>query len=210
MTESASSSQFPIAAQKPKSLIQHGDERIDPYYWLSDRTNPEVIAYLEAENSYTEAQTQHTTALQKTLYHEMLGRIQETDLSVPYRYGRYYYYSRTEEGKAYSIYCRKKDTLEAAEEILLDENILAKEQEFFELGVFEVSPSQTLLAYATDTEGDERYTLQIIDLETHHHFPEIIADTSDAVWANDNKTLFYLRLDEAHRPFQLWRQPATN
>ncbi len=201
----SASSLPPVASQNPKSLIAHGDERIDPYFWLSDRTHPDTLAYLQAENDYTEAQTAHTKDLQKTLYDEMLGRIQETDLSVPYQYGGYYYYSRTEEGKAYSILCRKKGTLAATEEILLDENILAKEQEFFDLGVYEISPNQNLLAYATDTQGDERYTLQILNLKTNSLFPESISDTSDAVWAADNKTLFYLRLDEAHRPFQMWR-----
>ena len=205
MAASASASQPPIASEQTKVLTVHGDERLDPYFWLSDRTNPEVIAYLDAENSYTEAKTEHLESLQKALYDEMLDRIQETDLSVPYRYKGYYYYSRTEESKAYSIYCRKKGSLKATEEILLDQNILAKEKDFFDLGVFEVSPSQALLAYATDTEGDERYTLKILNLKTNNHFAESISDTCDAVWANDNETLFYLRLDEAHRPFQLWR-----
>jgi oligopeptidase B len=212
MTDSAQSlhpslspSQPPIAAQRSEELLTHGDRRVDPYYWLRDRDNPEVIDYLEAENAYTEAQMAHTEALQQTLYDEMLGRIQETDLSVPYRYGNYYYYSRTEEGKAYGSLCRKEGSLEAPEEILLDENRLAEGQEFFDLGDYEVSPNHKLLAYSTDTQGNERYTLVFRNLETGDRFPESIPDVGGTCWANDNKTLFYLRLDEANRPFQLWR-----
>ena len=223
MTDSTSSSakdnanaflsQPPVAAQRPQALVTHDDQRIDPYYWLSCRDNPEVIEYLKAENAYTADQTQHTEALQQTLYDEMLGRIQETDLSVPYRYGGYYYYSRTEEGKAYSIRCRKQGSLDAPEEVLLDENVLAQGHEFFSLGTYEVSPDQSLLAYATDTQGDERYTLAFKSLKTddktgdrtHSLFAESISNTGGVAWANDNKTLFYLSLDEANRPFQVWR-----
>ncbi len=197
--------QPPVASQRPKKLVTHGDERIDPYYWLSDRDNPEVIDYLEAENTYTEAQTQHTKALQKTLYDEMLGRIQETDLSVPYRYGDYFYYSRTQAGQAYSIRCRKPKSLEAAEEVLLDENALAKGYEYFSLGDYDISPNHKLLAYSTDTQGDERYTLKFQTIETKQDFPEQILNTGGGVWANDNRTFFYLRLDEANRPAQVWR-----
>lgn len=197
--------QPPIAPQRPKALVTHGDERVDPYFWLSDRNNPKVIDYLKAENAYTEAKTEHTKALQKTLYDEMLGRIQETDLSVPYRYGNYYYYSRTVEGQAYGFLCRKKGSLEAEEEVLLNENALAEGHDFFSLGDYEVSPNQKLLAYATDTQGDERYTLVFKTIETGEHFNEQISDISGVVWATDNKTLFYLRLDEAHRPWQVWR-----
>ncbi len=195
----------PTAPEKPQALVAHGDERIDPYYWLSDRENPEVIDYLKAENAYTDSQTKHTQALQQTLYDEMLGRIQETDLSVPYRYGDYYYYSRTEEGQAYSIYCRKKESLEAAEEVLLDENTLAKGHEYFSLGDYDVSPNHLLLAYSTDTQGDERYTLRFQTIETKEDFSESISDTGGGVWANDNRTFFYLRLDEANRPAQVWK-----
>ncbi len=202
---SASPSKPPIVEPRPQELVTHGDRRIDPYYWLREKENPEVIAYLEAENTYTETQTAHTEALQQQLYDEMLGRIQETDLSVPYRYGDYYYYSRTEEGKAYGILCRKSGSLDAEEEILLDENLLAEGLEFFSLGDYEVSPSHKLLAYSTDTQGNERYTLVFLNLETGDRFPESIPDVGGACWANDNQTVFYLRLDEANRPYQLWR-----
>ena len=195
----------PIAPKRPQALVAHDDKRIDPYYWLSDRENPEVIDYLKAENAYTESQTKHTKALQQALYDEMLGRIQETDLSVPYRYGRYYYYSRTEEGQAYSIYCRKKESLEAAEEVLLDENVLAEGHEYFSLGDYDISPNHLLLAYSTDTQGDERYTLKFQTIETKRDFAESIPNTGGGVWANDNRTFFYLRLDEANRPAQVWK-----
>ncbi len=202
---SSLASQPPTAPQRPKTLVAHGDERIDPYYWLSDRTNPEVVTYLEAENAYTKTQMEHTEAFQQTLFNEMLGRIQETDLSVPYRYGNYEYYSRTEAGKPYRIHCRKPGSRGSVEKVLLDENILATEHEFFSLGGYEVSPDQQLLAYATDAQGDERYTLAVKEVETDKHFPERIANTGGMAWANDNKTLFYLSLDQANRPYQVWR-----
>ena len=195
----------PIALKKEKILEIHGDQRIDPYYWLRDRDDPTVINYLKAENAYTEALMQHTEALQQQLYDEMLGRIQETDLSVPYRYGDYFYYNRTEEGKAYGIYCRKYGSLEAEEEVLVDSNQLAEGHEFFSLGDYEVSPNHQLLAYSTDTNGSEKYTLVLKDLKTGKQFPEQIADVGGVSWANDNETLFYTRIDQANRPFQLWR-----
>lgn len=206
MADSTSlSSKPPIAPQRPKTLIAHGDQRIDPYYWLCNHNDHEVIAYLEAENAYTATQMKHTEVLRQTLYQEMLGRIQETDLSVPYRYGDYYYYSRTEEEQAYSIHCRKRGSLEASEEILLDDNALAKGHEFFSLRVYGVSPNQKILAYATDTRGNERYTSVFKDIETGKHFPETIPDTGGMAWAKDNKTLFYLQLDEVNRPSKVWR-----
>ncbi len=195
----------PIAPKHKKVLEIHGDRRIDPYYWLRDRDNPDVIEYLKAENAYTQAKMQHTEALQQRLYDEMLGRIQETDLSVPYRYGDYFYYSRTEAGKAYGIYCRKQESLEAPEEVLLDSNQLAEGHEFFDLGDYEISPNHHILAYSTDTNGSEKYTLVLKDLATGNHFPEQIHDVGGVAWANDNETLFYTRIDEANRPYQLWR-----
>ncbi|MEO0406451.1 MAG: S9 family peptidase [Cyanobacteria bacterium P01_A01_bin.135] len=205
MTSTQSSPTAPTAAPQPKTLEIHGDRRTDPYHWLRDRDDPKVIDYLKAENAYTEAVMAHTEDLQKQLYDEMLGRIQETDLSVPYRYGDYYYYSRTEEGKAYSIYCRKLGSLEATEEVLLDNNQLAEGEEYFSLGDFEISPNQALLAYSTDTNGSERYTLVFKSLKDGTQYDEQLSDVGGAAWANDNQTLFYTRIDEAHRPYQLWR-----
>ncbi|MEM6251375.1 MAG: S9 family peptidase [Cyanobacteria bacterium P01_D01_bin.156] len=195
----------PIAKKQPKKLETHEDIRIDDYYWLRDRTSSETLDYLNAENDYTEAQTAHTKAFQKALYDEMLGRIQETDLSVPTKDGDYYYYGRTEAGKAYRILCRKQGSLDNAEEILLDENALAEGHEFFSLGDYEISLDHQLLAYATDTDGSELYTLVFKDLASGKLYPEAIENTSEVVWANDNRTVFYTCLDDAHRPYQVWK-----
>ncbi|BAY88731.1 MULTISPECIES: S9 family peptidase [unclassified Tolypothrix] len=195
----------PVADQHPEVLELHGDRRIDNYFWLRDVDNPQVIAYLEAENSYTAAMMQHTESLQTKLYNEMLARIKETDLSVPYLKDNYYYYLRTEEGKNYPIYCRKKDNLSAPEEILLDENELAKGHEFFSLGVFDISPNHQILAYSVDTSGSEQYTLFFLDLTTHQLLSETIPDTYFSfAWANDNQTVFYTKIDDANRPYQLF------
>jgi oligopeptidase B len=196
----------PIAAQHLYVHSLHGDDRSDPYVWLRDRENPEVMAYLKAENAYTEAMMQHTEPLQTALYGEMLSRIQETDLSVPYRKGDYYYYSRTEEGKNYSIFCRKPGSLEAPEEVLLDQNQLAEGQDYFALGVAQVSPNHELLAYSTDTTGAEVFTLQFLDLKTRQLYPERIPETDYSfAWGNDGQTVFYTQVDEAHRPHKLFR-----
>ncbi|MEM7793466.1 MAG: S9 family peptidase [Cyanobacteria bacterium P01_C01_bin.118] len=210
-----SNSGAPIAKKQSKTLEKHGDIRIDDYYWLRDRNSPDTLDYLNAENDYAEAQTAHTKDFQKALYDEMLGRIQETDLSVPTKDGDYFYYSRTEEGQAYRILCRKQGSLDADEEIILDENKLAEGHDFFSLGDYEISPNHRLLAYATDTNGSERCTLVFKELATGKRFPEEIADMSEVIWANDNYTVFYTRLDDAHRPYQVWKHrlgedPATD
>lgn len=196
----------PIAPKHPYVHVLHGDERLDDYFWLRDRDNPDVMAYLEAENAYTEIKMEHTRSLQDTLYQEMLSRIQEDDLSVPYREGEFYYYTRTETGKAYPIHCRKLGSLDATEEILLDQNQLAEGHEYFQLGVFEISPNHQLLAYSVDTTGAERYTLFFLDLATRELYPETIPDTYVAFeWGNDNQTVFYTQVDAAHRPDKLFR-----
>ena len=196
----------PTAAKNPQQLVKHGDKRIDPYYWLNQSDNSEVIDYLNAENNYTEKKMQHTQKLQQSLYDEILSRIKETDLSVPYRLKDYYYYFRTEEGKDYSIFCRKYRSLDAAEEILLDENKLAAGEEFFSLGVASISPNQKILAYSTDTTGAEKYTLFFLDLATQKLYSETIADTYYSfAWGNDNQTVFYTKVDSTNRPYQLWR-----
>ncbi|MGV2829270.1 S9 family peptidase [Myxosarcina sp. GI1(2024)] len=196
----------PIAAKHPHELVTHGDKRIDNYYWLRQQENSQVIAYLKAENDYTAAKMQHTEGLQKSLYDEMLSRIKETDLSVPYRIKDYFYYSRTEEGKDYSILCRKYQSLDAAEEILLDQNELAAGKEFFSLGVSSISPNQQILAYSTDTTGAEQYTLFFLDLATKELYSETIANTYYSfAWGNDDRTVFYTKVDDTNRPYQLWR-----
>ena len=199
-------SSTPIAAKHPQELVTHGDKRIDNYYWLRHQDNSEVIDYLNAENSYTEGQMQHTQKLQQSLYDEILSRIKETDLSVPYRLKDYYYYSRTEEGQAYPILCRKYQILETAEEILLDQNKLAADEDFFSLGTASISPNQKILAYSTDTTGAEQYTLFFLDLTTRKLYSETIAHTYYSfAWGNDNQTAFYTKVDDANRPYQLWR-----
>jgi oligopeptidase B len=196
----------PTASKKPHVLELHGDRRIDNYFWMREIDNPETIAYLEAENAYTETIMRHTEALQTKLYEEMLARIKETDLSVPYRKDNYYYYSRTEEGKAYPIHCRKQGSLEAPEEVLLDQNELALEYEFCSLGVLSISPNHQILAYSVDTSGAEQYTLFFLNLATKELYPETIPETYYSfAWANDNKTVFYTKIDLANRPFQLFR-----
>ncbi len=198
----------PVAMVEPRVDTMFGVEMVDNYFWLRDdsRSKPEVLDYLKAENAYTEAVMYHTEQLQTDLYNEMLGRIKETDLSVPVQRDDYFYYSRTEEGKQYDIYCRKKGSLEAAEEILLDVNRLAEGHDFLGLGTYEISPDHKLLAYSTDTAGNERYTLRVKNLETGELFPDEISKMSgSAEWANDNRTLFYTVPDDSWRTHKLYR-----
>ncbi len=206
----------PVAAVIPKIDTLHGDIRVDNYFWLRNRDNPEVIKYLEAENEYTNHIMKHTTEFQEKLYQEMLSRIKETDLTVPEKLDDYYYYTRTEQGKQYRIYCRKKGSLEAEEEIILDQNILAQGYEYFDIGAMTISPNHEFLAYSVDTLGSEKFTLYIKDLQTNALLEEQIANTGYSLaWANDNKTLFYTLLDEQKRPYKLYRHtlgtpPATD
>jgi oligopeptidase B len=197
----------PGAKSVPKEITLHGDARVDNYFWLRDRADdPDVIPYLEAENRYTEEVMAPTKPLQETLYREILGRIQETDITVPVKRDDYFYYTRTEEGKAYSLQCRKHGGLDASEEILLDSNVLAEGQKYFRLGNFAVSPDHRLLAYSIDVEGDESYTIQVKNLATGELLPDRIAKTYYTLeWANDNRTFFYTVLDEAKRPYRAFR-----
>ena len=202
----ALSTRPPVAQRIPHTRSIHGDVRFDDYYWLRERDNPEVIAYLEAENNYTEAVMKHTRKLQEKLYQEMKSRIKETDLTVPEKVDDYYYYTRTFEGKQYRVYCRKRGSLEAEEEVLLDANRLAEGHKYFHIGVFRVSPNHRLLTYSADTTGAEKYTLYIKDLQTGALLPDEIPNTSYSVqWGNDNRAVFYTVLDEAKRPHKLYR-----
>ena len=183
----------PIANIVPKTFEEHGSTRVDNYYWLNERDSPEVIAYLEAENGFAEAATAHTTDLQQTLVKEFTERIKQTDESVPYFRNGYFYYSRTEDGKDYGIHCRKKGSLEADEEILLDANKLAEGHEYYSLGRLRVSPDNKLLAFAEDTVGRRFYSIRVKSLETGEVLPDRIPDTAGRVeWAADNKTIFYV------------------
>ena len=196
----------PVAKVISKPDTLHGDVRIDDYFWLREKSNPEVIKYLEAENEYTEAVMKQTEEFQKLLYEELVGRIKETDLSVPEKIDDYYYYSRTEEGEQYPIYCRKKESLNAEEEILLDQNALAEGYDYFEIGAFEISTDHQLLAYSVDTTGSETFTLYVKDLNAGGLLKDEIKNIYYYVeWGNDNKTIFYTTLDEAKRPYKLYR-----
>lgn len=197
----------PIASVKPVTLEKHGRARIDPYYWLNDRENPEVVAYLQAENDYTKSVMAHREQLEKELFEEIKGRIQQTDLSVPYKLDDYFYYTRFEEGKEYPVFCRKKESLEAEENIILNANVLAEGHEYFAIGGMGISYKQNLLAYAIDTQGRRIYTIQFKNLDTG----ELLADTISGVsgnmaWANDNYTLFYGKQDSTTlRSYQIYR-----
>jgi oligopeptidase B len=195
----------PMVKKIPKTDTLHGDKRQDDYSWLREKANPEVKAYLDSENAYTDAVMKPTEALQEKLYKEMLGRIKETDLSVPYRKGAFFYYSRTEQGKAYPIYCRKAGSLEAPEEILLDVNELSRGERFMAVGDREVSDDGRLLAYTTDNTGFRDYRLQVKDLSTGKLLPETVEKVSSVAWAADKQTFFYAVDDPAKRPYRLYR-----
>jgi len=195
----------PMAKKVAKVEMLHGEKLVDDYFWLRDRKNPEVRAYLEAENAYADAFMKPTETLQRKLYEEMLGRIKETDLSVPFRRGEYLYYSRTEKGKQYPIYCRRKGSVEAPEQVMLDLNELARGERFMAVAELEVSDDGTLLAYTTDNVGFREYRLHVKDLSTGKDFPETVEKVSSAAWATDNKTLFYTVEDHAKRPYRLYR-----
>jgi len=196
----------PVARREPVEHVLHGDRRVDHYAWLRHKENPEVIAYLNAENAYTDAILKPTEPLQEKLYQEMLGRILQTDLSVPYRLRGYLYFTRTEEGKQYAIYCRRCDADGAEEEVLLDLNRLAEGHSFLGLGSFEVSQDNHLLAYSTDTTGFRQYVLQVKDLRTGTTFPERFERVTSVAWASDNRTLFYTVEDETtKRSHRLYR-----
>ena len=187
----------PLAKVKDTILEKHGDKRIDPYYWLNDRENPEVIDYLTKENEYYNKITAHTKAFQKDLFEEMKARIKEDDESVPYFYNGYYYITRFEKGKDYPIYSRKKGTLTAKEEIIFNCNEMAKGKSYFNLSGLSVSEDNKWVAFGVDLVSRRQYTLQIKNLETNEILPDKIVNTSgDATWASDNKTIFYVQNDQ--------------
>src|ERR1700686_5320397 len=199
----------PVAKKVPKTTEINGRDVVDNYFWLRDKQNPEVAAYLQAENAYTDGVMKPTEGLQKKLYDEMLSRIKETDVEVPYKEGNYFYYTRTEAGKQYSIYCRKKGSLEAPEELLLDVNELAKGQKFMSVRVFAVSDDGNLLAYTTDNVGFRQYVLAVKDLRSGKLLPDHAERVGSVVWANDNKTIFYTVEDATtKRQYQAYRHTA--
>jgi oligopeptidase B len=196
----------PVARRDPKSVTLHGHTLHDDYAWLRNKDSDEVTAYLEAENDYAEAWMAPTKDLQETLYREMLSHIKETDESYPYHYAGYYYYSRTVEGSQYSIHCRRKGSIEAPEEIILDGNELAKGHPFMALGAFAVSEDQNLLAYSVDHTGFRQYTLHVKDLRTGETLSDTAERVGSLVWANDNVTLFYsVEEEDTKRHYRLYR-----
>jgi oligopeptidase B len=205
-TLTPSAVQPPIAKTLPTLSTVHGDTRTDNYFWLRDRKDPETIAYLEAENAYMRAMTRHFEGLEAKVYAEMLSHIKQTDLTVPVKRDQYFYYTRTEEGKQYRIYCRKRGSLEAAEEILLDGNLMAEGQKYFQIGVFSPSPNHKLLAYSVDATGDEVFTILVKDLGTGALLPVEIGNTSYSLeWAEDNATFFYTIQDQSKRSYKVFR-----
>ncbi len=189
----------PVAKKVAKTTSIHGDTLVDDYYWLREKTNPEVMSYLEAENAYTDAVMKDTENFQAELYKEMLGRIKETDVNVPYRKGDYFYYSRTEAGKQYSILCRKRGSVDAKEEVYLDLNELAKGLKFLGMGPSAVSDDGNLLAYSIDTTGFRQFKLQVKDLRTGRLLPDTAERVTSIEWASDNKTLFYTVEDDVSK-----------
>ncbi len=186
----------PVANKIAKKLISHNDTRIDNYYWLNDRDNPKVIDYLNAENTYTKKIMQHTEDFQAKLFTEMKGRIKEDDTTVPYKYNGYWYMTRYEKGKDYPIYVRKKERLEAPDEILFDCNEMAKAHAYFKIGGISISPDNSMVAFSTDTVSRRQYTIQIKNLRTNAVFLDKIENTTGSItWANDNKTLYYTKKD---------------
>src|SRR3954454_1737523 len=196
----------PVAKKIPHETEVNGHKMVDNYYWLREKSNPEVRAYLEKENAYTDTVMKPTEPLQKKLYDEMLSRVKETDVEVPYREGDYFYYVRTEAGKQYQIRCRKKASTDAPEEVLLDINQLAQGKAFMTVAAFAVSPDGNLLAYSYDDTGFRQFTLAVKDLRTGQTLTDHAIRVGSVVWANDNQTVFYTQEDEvSKRQCRLYR-----
>ena len=195
----------PNAPRRPHVLSIHGDDRVDDWYWMRDRDDPAVRAHLEAENAYAEALLAPGAALRDRIFTEIRGRVQETDASAPMPDGAWIYYTRTVEGQQYAIHCRRSRD-GGAEQVLLDENDLATGHDYFALGTFEISPDHRLLAYSTDGTGGERYELRFRDLTHYSDLPDVVENvTYGLAWADDARTCFYVRPDEAMRPNEVWR-----
>ncbi len=187
---------YPIAEKRPVTLVRHGHERVDEYFWLNDPDNPDVIRYLEAENEYSQAMLAETSGLRARLVDEMRTRIKEDDATAPYRLGDYYYYRRYEAGKDYPIYVRRKGSLDADEEIILDVNVLAGEESYFKVRGVSVSPDHNTLAYGVDTRGRRFYDFRFVDLEAGEHLDATIDDiTPNVVWGNDSRSVVFTRQD---------------
>ena len=198
----------PVVQVKPKEMEIHDHTRVDNYYWLNERENPEVINYLNAENAYLDAVMSPVKPLQEKLFQEMKGRIQETDESVPVKDGNYFYYAKFIEGGEYPVYCRKKDNLTTPEEILLDGNKLGTGKAYFNIGGYEIADNENIMAYGVDTVSRRNYTVRFKDLKTGKLFKDQIKNTEGGsyAWATDNKTLFYIVRDQQTLlGYQVWR-----
>ncbi len=197
----------PVAKKTPKKLVKHRHVRIDNYYWLNERDNPEVLDYLKAENKYTEKVFQEPTKTQQeTIYHEIIGRIPQKERTAPYFCNGYWYYTRYEKGKEYPVYCRKKEKKSAPEEVMLNVNEMAEGFSYFDINNWEVSPDNKILAYSVDAVSRRQYTLHFKNLETGEILPDKIQNTSgDIAWANDSKTIFYAHKNKALRPDKIYR-----
>ncbi len=204
-TLNAAAAQPPAAERRPKTVGLHGDKIEDPYFWLREKENPAVLAHLKAENAYTGAVMAPFAKFEAALYDEMLGRIKQTDATAPYRQRGYWLYSRTEEGRQYPIFCRKKGSLEAPEEIVLDVNKLAEGQKFMSVSAYEFSDDNTLLAYATDIDGHRDYDFHLKNLVTGEEVKTPIGKVADIAWAADNKTIFFVTEDDAKRSYRVYR-----
>lgn len=199
-------SQAPVAEKIPHETVIHGETLNDPYFWLRDAKNPKVIGYLNAENDFTASYMASTENLQEDLYQELVTYLVEDDQSVPRFKDGYWYYTRTEKGKNYTIYCRREGSLDAPEQILLDLNVLAEGRDYLNVGVFEVSPDQKILAYSLDYDGSETYTVFFKDLDTGNIQEQTLTHTYyDFEWSADSQHVFYTTIDEAHRPYKLFR-----
>jgi oligopeptidase B len=196
----------PVAKIEAHEMTEHGNTRVDNYYWMKNRDSQDVLDYLNAENDYTKSIMQETDDFQEQLFEEMKSRIKQTDMSVPYKLNGYYYYTRYEEGKEYPIYCRKKENLDAEEEIMLDENEMAEGYAYYSIGSTSVSEDNKILAFSEDTVSRRKYTIKFKNLETGEIYPDEIPNTSGGMtWANDNKTVFFSIKDETLRSFQIVR-----
>jgi len=195
----------PKAEKQPKRIRVHGDLRTDPYAWLRDRNDAAVIRHLKAENAYTANRMKGTRGLQAKLFREIRGRIKETDLDVPVTIDEFSYYSRTVRGKQYAIHCRKPGRGTGREQVLLDENVLAKPHDYFDLGLFRVSPDHRYLAYSIDTSGNERYRLRVKDLNSGRNKRDVLQNVDSLAWSTDGKSFLYTVLDAMHRPYKVFR-----
>lgn len=195
----------PVAEKRPKTTVIHGETLVDDYAWMREKQDPAVVEYLNAENAYTEKVVKPVEPLQEAVYQEILKRTKQTDLSVPYKLGNHWYYTRIEEGMQYPLYCRKQGSLEGKEQVVLDLNVMAKGHSFMALGAYRMSDDGRLLAYSVDSTGFRQYQLAFKDLTTNGVLRDSIGQVNSVVWASDNKTVFYVKEDHAKRPYRLYR-----